>query len=499
MGVSRIIAIRFLRLSSAWAVMAIALCPVVAGCSPGVPEYMIARADDVAASILVVDAQGHPIEGAQVWRVVVPEPLQICCPRQPTDQSISLAYLDRVAARYGRVAEFAQSWRPGFLTATEDLDPAIGYLVPSDSQGMTGEIIKFELGRPVSVTVKYLALAYGYTPASAQAVLKKDKNPSLRIVLTRDSSIELPAAPYWKKYLEVRRRFSGEYEEQDTEAARTELVAAAESAEAAGDVRMAARIYAWIPYLPTSIAIHESSDEVRVSGYEREDEMSPRNIALLRKAIALDPQSRYLRMKLALLDPHADRSQQIRQLDALANGGRDDLWPQVFLRLEDAYYAAGEKDKALHEFQWFKQWEPDARENQAEMYRKRRVRYLSLGEFRKDYVSGGNVRVSSIADDPIYYATQAGRVDLFDWLLANGAKRPLDYMVVVQSVQSKRPEMVRRMLELVGEIPGMEDMDLQREIDAVDEMLKVDDGDHANLEEIRNMLVARHRPAALAQ
>lgn len=499
MSVSKIVAIRFSRLSSAWAVMAIALCPVVSSCSPSVPEYMIARADDVAASILVVDTQGHPLEGAQVWRVVVPKPLQICCPQQPTDQSISLAYLDRVALRYGRVAEFAQSWRPGFLTATEDLEPAIAYLVPSNAQGMTGEIIKYELGRPVSVTVKYLALAYGYTPASAQAVLTRDKNPSLRIVLTRESAIELPAAPYWKKYLEVRRRFSGEYEEQDTEAARTELLAAAASAEAAGDVRIAARIYAWIPYLPTSIAIQQSGDEVRVSGYEREDETSPRNVAMLRRAMALDPNSRYLRMKLALLEPRADRSQRIRQLEDLESGGRDDLWPQVFLRLEDAYYAAGEKDKALQEFQWFKQWEPDARENQAEMYRERRVRYLSLGEFRKDYVSAGDVRVSTIADDPIYYATQAGRVDLFDWLLANGAKRPLEYMVVVQSVQSKRPEMVRRMLELVGEIPGMEDMDLQREIDAVDEMLKHSDGDHANLEEIRNMLVARHRSAALAE
>ena len=64
-------------------------------------------------------------------------------------------------------------------------------------------------------------------------------------------------------------------------------------------------------------------------------------------------------------------------------------------------------------------------------------------------------------------------------------------MIVFQAIVSQRPEMVRRILELTPEIQGTAKPDFRREIDQVDEAIRSNQGDAADLEQIKRMLVAR--------
>lgn len=462
---------------------------VVGGCATP-PEYKIARQHDIATRISVVDELGNPVFGAEIWRVATPPPGKICCTRDKNRPPLTQSYLERVAKRYGDVAEFARQSRPGFLEALPDsiLWTEFGYLDPSDEKGKSGEIIKYERGRTGLVSVKYAAMSYGYFPAFAQTVISEgERTVQLEIVLKRNLAITLPSAPYWTQYQEIRRKFeSYQWKEGEAEPARATLIAAAENAANAGDNKIAAHIFSWIPYLPTATYFKDQT----MSGYIREDETSDRNIGLLEKAAYLDPDNRYVRMKLLLLRPSSKRTERIKQLEALAAGGREDMWPQVFAVLEDQYYFSGQKKKSYQEFLWFKAFEPEYYRNQKDHYKRRLARHITLDEFRNDYLIGNDPnRPDEYGREPIYYAVTSGRVDFYDWLLINGVSSPPPGYWLTQAIYSRNPQMLRRILETPPQkIGGTGGSDFRSEKRSIDNLLKISLEDKESLEEMRRML-----------
>lgn len=180
--------------------------------------------------------------------------------------------------RFKNISEFASD---GYFEALPNLvlTPSLNSLNPTDKQGKTEEIIKYETNRSGSVTLKYAAMSYGYLPTSMQVIVKEGENPApFRLILRRDLTIALPSAPYWRQYHEIRKKFaSSNWKEGEAEGARLELISAAEAAVNAGDRKIAARIYSWIPYLPTATYFANNI----ASGYSRENERSERNINLL--------------------------------------------------------------------------------------------------------------------------------------------------------------------------------------------------------------------------
>lgn len=418
-----------------------------------VPEYKVIREDDIPTKITVVDENGDGIKGVDVWRVANPSPKWNKTFMMEKTRQISLSYLKRIASRYKDVAEFATP--PGLFSPLENrLTPGFSVLDVTDKYGETGEIIKYnryESERPDAVTVQYIALNYGYIPSIVQVNVYKGSTPTpLRITLHRNTEIELPTASYWMKFIDIRTKFRRERRfSHDAEKARKELLALALKAEEAGNYIIAARIYCWIPYLPITKSINNSGGEAQISGYKREFENSERNITLLEKAMKLDPTNRYIKMKMLLLKPPLNQVDHIRALESLVKGGREDLWMMIYRRLEDAYYESGHKDKALKELYWFKKFAPDSWRNDARYFKVRKARYISLDEFKKDYLVNGDPNKKDIyGRKPIYYAIRSGQVMLFDWLVNNGLNKPLPNYALHQAEISKSPAMSQRVINI---------------------------------------------------
>ncbi len=229
---------------------------------------------------------------------------------------------------------------------------------------------------------------------------------------------------------------------------------AANAAEMAGDFKSAAQIYSWVPFIPTVTTFDHTAGDTRASGYTREKENSIRNLEVLAKASMLDPHNRYIQMKRLLLQPPKERNKQIKLMERLIEGGTDGLWPAVFKHLEDTYHAIGEQEKAYRQFLWYRGYEPEDRSNQTDIYKMRRTRYVSLDEFRQEYlISGDPNQKDEFKHLPVFYAVRAGRIDLYDWLLQNGAMPP-SYSLLTWAIVSKNPEMVRRILAPDSERAG---------------------------------------------
>lgn len=195
-------------------------------------------------------------------------------------------------------------------------------------------------------------------------------------------------------------------------------------------------------------------------------------------------------MKLLLHSPPPNRSERIKQLEALVASWRDDLWPQIFVRLAEAYYAEGLKEKAYQEFLWFKAFEPDDYRNQTDFYKSRLARYVSLDEFKEKFIiDNDSNKIDEYKVEPIYYAARAGRVDIYNWLRNNGASKPLPAYVYNQAISSRRPEMVRQVLETLSDIFDTK-INHRNQIREINEMLEGSLGDREDLEEIRRMLEA---------
>lgn len=424
----------------------------LSGCA-SVPEYKVVREGDIALEVEVVDAEGKPILAAEVWRVVNPRIRKpLFANSAPPD--ISFDYLDRVTQRYKDIPEFAGPGRPGFFEAIEH-PISTGYAFarsgPTDHRGQVREVLTFDGSRPDLVQIKISALHYGYLPGQIKFQVKKgETSPIQRIVLRRDPNIQVPITQYLRDFARIRFNSYGgspDYKD-DPEAYRNELITVAQTAEAAGDFKSAARIYSWVPFIPTVTKFDSTTNGIRVSGFKREDEKSKRNIDILKKAQSLDSSSTYIQMKLTLLQPPQAPWEQVKVLERLVNSSRDTMWPSVFKLLENAYFVAGDREKAYHQFVWYRSYEPEDSRNQTDTYKSRRARYVSLSEFKQEYLIAGDPnKKDSFGQLPIYYAVREGRDDLYDWLLKNGVSTPLPLYMLVQAVSSRNPEMLRRILD----------------------------------------------------
>ena len=56
---------------------------------------------------------------------------------------------------------------------------------------------------------------------------------------------------------------------------------------------------------------------------------------------------------------------------------------------------------------------------------------------------------------PIYYCARSGRVDLYDWLLANVVKKPRPSYMATQSIDSQNPAMLQRLLDTGPAVTGI--------------------------------------------
>lgn len=432
----------------------------LSGCA-SVPEYKIVREGDIALEVEVVDAEGKPILAAEVWRVVNPRLRKpLFADSAPPD--ISFDYLDRVTQRYKHIPEFAGPSRPNFFEALEDsisTGEAFNRVGPTDHRGHAREVMKFDGSRPDIVQIKVSALHYGYIPGQVKLLVKKgEAPPTQRIVLQRDPNIHVPTTQYLKDFSRIRYNSYGDSPDykDNPETYRNELITAAQTAEAAGDFKSAARIYSWVPYVPTINNFDHSSSNTSVTGFGREDERSDRNVAILDKAYALDPENRYIRMKINLLRPPKDRAKRIAMLENLIKDDKDSLWPVVFHILKKEYFTNGNRDKAYSLLRWYKDFEPEDRFNQTDLYKMSLAKFVSLQEFQQDFLIAGDPnRKDKYGKLPIYYAVIAGRVDLYDWLLGNGVATPLPSHLTVQAVLSSNPQMVHRLLKTAPSITGI--------------------------------------------
>lgn len=455
------------------------------GCS-STPEYKIAKKGDISVQVTVVDEADHPIMAAEVWRTATPLPWSKWDLNRG-GTAPSSEYIARISARYGGIAEFAHVPRPGFTDPIPTQTPGFLALDPTDSNGHTDEVIKYELGRTGQTDIGLSAMSYCYESAIVQKqVPENTQDLKVRIVLKRDPSCALPTAPYWKKYQEARWKFSGKnWKEGMAEPVREELMANAKSAEDAGDKKAAARIYSWIPYLPTATYFSRTSGSIKASGYTREDEQSARNIELLEKAHQLDPENRYIQMKLLLIRPPVDRKNRIQALEKLIADGPDGLWPHMYIMLENSYYANGQNDKARQLFLSLKSIEPEYIHNQNDLEMVRRARYTTIQDFQRDYVTGNDPNKNDkYYKSAFYYAIRSGRVDLTEWLSTKSAQLP-DF-APYQAVCSRRPEMVAYVLQRFTR--KMSNAELSTYIKQIDDALEQRFDDTEDLQKIRKML-----------
>lgn len=475
-------------------VLSLSIAFIACSCST-VPEYKVARKHDILTTIMVVDESGRPIPSAEVWRIVVPPPQSYTTySKRAGTSNPPLDYMDYLVKRYRDVPEFASYRGSGFVNPLPNPLSKKWFesLTPTNENGLTQEIIKYQTGRPSTVASTYAALNYGYIPAAIHKEIKKDESElKIKIVLKRDMTVTLPIASYWAKYEEVRWRVSGgNWKSTEANIAREELIHAAEYAEKSGDNIAAARIYSWVPYIRPELYIppktypKDSSGYSLIAGpgYKREDERSTRNIELLKKAAALDPDNRYIQMKLFLLTPSANREQRIKVLEELINERKDDVWPEIFIELEELYYSVGLKQKSYQQFLEFKTLDPFDFRNQTDVYKARLIKHITVDEFVKEYILGNDPnKEDEYRHAPIFYAIKSGRVDIFEWLSNKNVKLPNNSMHL--AIDSGNPEMVRKVLG--SYYRG----DLDSYIQIVEHRIKSEPENADNLIEIRQRLI----------
>lgn len=437
-----------------------ALCAAALAACVRTPDYKRVDPGDVGVVLKVVDEHGEPVFCASVWRVATPRLEKLYY--DEVKPQLSLGYVDRISRRYQYFPEFVNTYGPGEGAIpwwNSDSSSVLTVLTPTDKAGATRDVLKVQVQRPKIIRIRYAALKYGYIPGKVELEARAgERFMHAKIVLRRNPAVHPVDAPYIRTFDSVRYRssLSGSGGPNDMAPYRKELIKAAEQAEAAGDRKSAARMYSWVPFIRTLRYSSDTSGRYAIYGYRALTERDAPNMAMLRKAAALDPSNRYVQMKLLLLDPPHRLEARAKALEHLIAGGTDDLWPRVFLHLEETYYQLGEKRKAHHWFVWFHNREPDDLANQTDRYKERLARYVSLDEFRQRFLIGGDVnKKDEFLAPPIYYAVRAGRVDLYDWLLAHGVKKPLPSYMINQSIDSQNPAMLRRLLNTGPAVTGI--------------------------------------------
>lgn len=482
-----------------WILLLLASAALLGACSSlrATPEYKIVRAGDIGIEITVVDEQGAAVPFAEVWLVTSLIPVKASLYNAGDDRDVSFGYLAWLANRYRNVAEYASEQRPRILSPL----PKHGYDTPfrilptADPAGKTRTVIKYLVPRNVPVTIEAYALRYGYIPQRLRLqVPRHEQHVGGTIVLRRDPGIRLSNSRYEKWFGEVRydRTEDSPNHSDHPEPDRRKLIKAAQEAEANGDVQTAARIYAWVPLLHTTIQFGGRSGRTLMTGFVREDELSARNLEILDKAHMLDPANRYIQMKRVLLKPARDRKSLIADLEKLVSGARDDLWPQVFIMLEKQYYLAGERDKARREFLWFRQSEPEHEYNKNGYVRVREARYISLARFKTDYIVDGDInKWDRYRNQPMFYAIQAGRTDLFDYLVKMGAERRHTSWWFVQAITSGDVRMLRHLLNNRVAMAGVQNANAEyfyKEVSRLRDQRDTQAGDVVERQEIEHAI-----------
>lgn len=425
-------------------------------------------------AIRVVDQDGKPVPYAEVWRMELPAPAK---PFLPWELPVlDVGYLDRASQRYRDMPELAsldQRWGRSALLSEASSRGAVQALRMGGPDGTTADKIgTVDVGDPLPraelIHVKYAALRYGYIPGEVQFDVRKGEQVPLQtIVMRRDPGIVIPDAPYVREYEQL--LLDAQSKPSDTEAFRQALLKAGQEAEAAGDKTFAARIYALVPTLQIKVPFDRSDAKFKITGYEREKEDSERNRALVKKALGLDPHNHYLAMKALVFDPPHDKAVLAQQLEGLVKDGRDDLWPDLFLRLEDAYYQAGQMDRAYYWHKYAAAREPDDAENAPYLLKRHLARYVDLETFKRDFVTGSDVNAQDEYHTiPLDYALAAGRIDALEWLLKNGVKRPYGVPLLIGAVSSGRLEMVKYVVTLPMSVSGIADQQVAAELAALD-------------------------------
>jgi hypothetical protein len=417
--------------------------------------------------VRVVDEAGTPVSDVDVWSLAVPGWADS---KLGHDESSEFAYLDTITQAYRDYPEFTGVRQ---LIYSKVFTDDFRQWPTTEKDGSTEGVFAFDgAAKPSDVLhVKLSALKYGYSPAQDSMDLRKGDRPVAKtLVLHRDMAIRIPDAPYAQAISRVHYDISHQQskglvtfaeiaeEERQAEAARDGLIHAAQDAEAAGDGVFAARIYSWVHLVPVNAVTESTTADTRVQGYSREQESSPRNVALLHKAQALDPANRYVQMELLMQTPPTDASVYHSQTEILLRGGRADIWPNLMLQMERTYYLAHDLDDSRELFSWFRDNEPLDDRNHGNIFKMRLARYVSIKEFQKQFIIDGDVnKRDEHYSEPVLYVLNAGREDLLDWLMSHGQKTPLPGYTWCQMEVSRNPSLVTRIVQMPAATSGMDD------------------------------------------
>jgi hypothetical protein len=143
-----------------------------------------------------------------------------------------------------------------------------------------------------------------------------------------------------------------------------------EDANANGNPVLAARILAWIQYMPEI----SSTADGRPYKYTMSNPVAPHNLELLKQAVTLDPHSGYLQSAVTYLegsriskrlrdDPkniqvRSEFSTYINKLSRLTETFGESLWPYIYVAMIGANERLGRYDEAYKALEVSRNFEP---------------------------------------------------------------------------------------------------------------------------------------------
>jgi hypothetical protein len=458
--------------SSAIAISAVATSP------RPVPAYSEEKwPGDITVDVVVTDDAGQPVPYAEVWRLLI-DPSNRREKQIYAEPDVSLAHFQRLVGRYKDVAEFVRGDRSDALPGWR---AGVNIVNLADAQGRTREYMEIRgaNSRTCSVQVTYAALAYGYFPVTRTADVGPEINRiQIGMALRRDPAIDI-SSPLLRRANAVRfetmgrerterypqmtlkfpRSISSQLrdvakEDEQRGKLRANLIQVTEQSVGKGHDSVASRVYCLAYQIPSTQVFSRESGSTQVSGYKAEEPDSERRLAMLRRAIEIDPKNRYARMKLLMLSPPRDRRQRIEQRDELLSGPRESYWPWFYMNQEEDLCIAGEYERSRELFEWFLKLEPDDQHNQGILLKRRRVCHLTLDEFENEIVKSGPNDKDEYKKLPIEYAAMAGRRDFVEWLLSHGVNTPL-YDILHGARFSRNPTFAEYVLSLDPSVSGI--------------------------------------------
>jgi tetratricopeptide (TPR) repeat protein len=322
-----------------------------------------AATDSIIVRIRIEDEVGKPIPHVTVWGFVDPY--------APAEAGLQLRLADlwRFTTRYADSFEFVHHFNSPVPTL---LIPVMG-----DADGNVDDAIDYEIllgkgqRRPDVVTFGYTFMKRSYRPERIEFTVRKPQSRvDAKLTLRRDPGAPLEQQPYLDAYDRIRhdlsdRRKNAEMTADNArrlERLRDGLEAAARQAVAHGDKPAAARIYARMQWMPELIV-----SDGRIGGFKQKNPASTANLAALKQAYELDPNSTYIRMetvKAGLLStiPAEDRRgsalERIGLIEALIAAKGERVWPEVYLVRSLLYAELDMYERAYKSMKEAEQLEP---------------------------------------------------------------------------------------------------------------------------------------------